>query len=67
VERVVYQLDYRDLIHTDSKNDNPVVLWIIATHTDMPINNRIYRREEVEQAVKTWIYPYNKPVLVHHN
>lgn len=40
---------------------------IAATHTDMPINNRIYTKNEVKQQIQSWTKPYNVPILVHHN
>lgn len=41
--------------------------WVIATHSDVEINNRIYIQSEITAAIDTWIYPYQKPVLKHHN
>lgn len=44
-----------------------IYVWIVASHSDRPINNRIYRSEEMMRQVKTWTKPYKKPVLRHHD
>ena len=41
--------------------------WIIATHSDTPINLRLYLSDEMRKAIKSWTYPYQRPVLRHHN
>lgn len=49
------------LVTSDNK------FWVIATHSDIEINNRIYLQSEMTAAIDTWVYPYQKPVLKHHN
>ena len=39
---------------------------IVATHTDMAINNRLYLPEEVQKQLASWTKPYPVPILVHH-
>ncbi len=42
-------------------------VFISATHSDYPINNRIYTQEEMSKAVDSMTYPYEKPILLHHD
>lgn len=37
------------------------------THADKLINNRIYFRDKMEKAAPSFIHPYKKPVLRHHD
>ncbi len=50
---------------TDASDE--LILYLTATHSDMPINMRIYTADELKKAVKTFLEPYEKPVLSHHN
>ncbi len=50
----------------DSTSDR-LNVWVVATHADILINNRVYPRAMLEKSVKTWLRPYRKPVLVNHN
>jgi len=48
------------IVHSDCKilpnkyltdaSSNKASVWIIATHSNVPINNRIYLQEEVKKA-----------------
>jgi len=53
----------------DNKNEDSQNLktWIVATHSDLEINNRIYPGYVMKREVKTWTSPYRKPVLAHHD
>lgn len=51
----------------DSANPEQLRLWIIATHSDIPINMRLYLQDEMKKSVSTWVTPYQKPVLRHHD
>ncbi len=51
----------------DSEAPEQLKLWIVATHSDMPINMRLYRQDEMAKAVITWITPFQKPILKHHD
>lgn len=42
-------------------------IWIVASHSDKPINGRIYEAGEMAKQVETWTKPYCKPVLRHHD
>lgn len=42
-------------------------VYVIQTHSDMPINNRLYLQEELEKAVNTFTDPFKKPILLHHD
>ena len=58
-------------VNDTSVNDSIVKeenkFWVIATHSDVEINYRIYLQSEMSAAIDTWIYPYQKPILKHHN
>lgn len=41
--------------------------WVVASHSDKPINGRIYSPAELIKLGKTYLKPYNKPVLKHHD
>lgn len=51
----------------DAQNPEQLRLWIVATHSDVPINMRLYMQDEVKKAITTWTTPYQKPVLRHHD
>ena len=51
----------------DSQMPSQLKVWIVATHSDMPINMRLYKRDEMQKALKSWTYPYQRPVLRHHD
>ena len=53
-----------DIKQEDSK---ALKVWIVASHSDKEINNRIYPGYVMQRDVKTWLEPYRKPVLVHHD
>lgn len=38
-----------------------------ATHSDKLINNRIYLRDEVSRGTNSWLVPFRKPILAHHD
>ena len=42
-------------------------VYMIQTHSDFVINQRVYPQAEVEKAQETFYKPYNKPVLLHHD
>ena len=48
-----------------SKSKNSV--WLVATHSDMIINKRIYTPNALKSGAHTFIKPFKKPVLVHHD
>ena len=41
--------------------------WLVASHSDKLINNRIYKPSELQKLGDTYLHPYPKPVLLHHN
>lgn len=45
----------------------PVTVKVEAIHSGMTGNYNYYPRAELERAVESWVSPYNKPVLKHHN
>ena len=64
-------MEYIDMsIITDPKfkdsQTEALMLYIVASHSDVPINERLYTRYEFSTAVDTWIEPFQKPVLLHH-
>ena len=48
-----------------SKSKNSV--WLVATHSDMVINKRIYTPNALKAGAHTFVKPFKKPVLVHHD
>jgi len=53
-------------VFTDSaKSKNSV--WIVATHSDILINKRIYTSNAMKDGAHTFVKPFKKPVLVHHD
>ena len=56
-----------DKTFKDSSIPSQLKVWIVASHSDMPINMRLYKRDEMLKALKSWVYPYQRPVLRHHN
>lgn len=49
------------------KDSSKNKVYVIQTHSDMPINNRLYLQEELEKAVNTFTDPFKKPILLHHD
>jgi hypothetical protein len=45
----------------------PVSVTVEAIHSGMTGNFNYYSRSELQKAAETWLRPYNKPVLKHHN
>lgn len=66
-EYFVYTQLQVDKTFKDQETPSQLKLWIVATHSDMPINMRIYKKEEIKKAVATWTHPFQKPVLRHHD
>lgn len=42
-------------------------VYLAATHSDIPINNRLYSEKEMKAAIDSFLKPYAKPVLTHHD
>jgi len=42
-------------------------VWIVATHSDVEINNRIYTTLAMRNGVDSFVKPYKKPVLLNHD
>lgn len=61
------KLDVENSLLTDSEMPKQLKVWIVQTHSDIPINMRLYRRDEMKQQVRTFTEPYGKPVLLHHD
>lgn len=49
------------------KDSSKNKVYVIQTHSDMPINNRLYLQEELEKAVNTFTDPFKKPILLYHD
>lgn len=41
--------------------------WLVASHSDKLINSRMYKPSELQKLGDTYLHPYPKPVLLHHN
>jgi len=48
-------------------DDFSLVCDIVATHSGMLINSRVYPQDKVKKSVKSWLAPYKKPVLENHD
>jgi hypothetical protein len=42
-------------------------IYIVASHSDHPINNRLYPKSDMKKAAASFLLPYKKPVLKFHN
>lgn len=42
-------------------------VWIVATHSDVEINNRIYTSFAMRNGTRSFTKPYKKPVLLNHD
>jgi hypothetical protein len=58
-----------DSILQDSSPDmsDSIFVNVVATHSDMPINNRLYPKRYMRAGVLTWMLPHAKPVLRNHD
>ncbi len=55
-------LDYSTIARETGKD-----YWLVASHSDKLINDRIYKPSELQKLGDTYLHPYPKPVLLHHN
>ena len=51
----------------DSQATDEEYVYLIASHTNVPINNKIYKPDEFKEQQKTLTQPYNKKILLHHD
>ncbi len=51
----------------DSQVSEDGIVYLIASHTNVPINNKIYTQDEFKEQQKTITTPYNKKILLHHD
>lgn len=51
----------------DSGKRAKLLAPIRATHSGYLLNRRVYPGYSMRDAVETWVSPYEKPVLVHHD
>lgn len=51
----------------DSQAPDNEYVYLIASHTNVPINNKIYKSDEFKEQQKTLTQPYNKKILLHHD
>ncbi len=51
----------------DSQATDDEYVYLIASHTNVPINNKIYKSDEFKEQQKTLTQPYNKKILLHHD
>ncbi len=42
-------------------------IYVVATHSDFPINNRLYSAKEVKAAAESFLSPYAKPLIRNHD
>lgn len=51
----------------DNEIPKAIEIYIVASHTDIPINMRIYKPEEFLKQIDSWTEPFKKPILIHHD
>ena len=55
-------------VFTEAERDNKgLIIEVAAIHEGLTNNNTFYSKEELENALESWITPYPKPVLINHD
>ncbi len=62
IERHDNSISYNNILQDSGKD-----YWLVASHSDKLINNRMYQPAELQKLGDTYTNPYPKPVLLHHN
>lgn len=65
-----YLYDSQQYVKNDTKmveENGKYYVYTVASHSNVPINDRLYEKREFKLQVDSYLFPYNKPVLMYHD
>lgn len=65
-----YLYDSQSFVKNDTKmieENGKYYVYTVASHSNVPINDRLYEKREFKLQVDSYLFPYNKPVLLYHD
>lgn len=65
-----YLYDSQNYVKNDTKlieENGKYYVYTVASHSNVPINDRLYEKREFKLQVDSYLFPYNKPVLMYHD